>query len=66
MIGNKKEDPKFEVDHHVIISKYKINFARGYTREWSEKVFVTKKIKRSLLWAYVISDLNGKEVFGKL
>ena len=35
-------DPKFKVGDHVRISKYKNFFAKGYTRNWSEEVFVDK------------------------
>ena len=40
---NKKES-KFEVGDHVRISKYKNIFAKGYTPNWSEEVFVVSKI----------------------
>ena len=30
------KDPKFEFGDHVRISKYKNNFAKGYTLNWSE------------------------------
>ena len=36
-------DPKFKVVDHVRISKYKNVFAKGYTPNWSEEVFVIKK-----------------------
>ena len=39
-------DPKFKVGNHVRISKYKNNFAKGYTPNWSEEVFVIKKNKK--------------------
>ena len=42
-INNK--DPKFKVGDHVRISKYKNIFANGYMPNWSEEVFVIKKIK---------------------
>ena len=32
--------PKFQVGDHVRISKYKNIFAKGYTPNWSEEVFV--------------------------
>ena len=35
-----EKDPKFKVDDHVIISKYKNTFAKGYARNWSEEIFV--------------------------
>ena len=39
--GNDK-DIKFKVGDHVTISKYKNIFAKGYTPNWSEDVFVIK------------------------
>ena len=37
--------PKFKVGEHVRISKYKNIFAKGYTPNWSEEIFVIKKFK---------------------
>ena len=37
--------PKFKVGDHVRISKYKNIFAKGYTQNWSEEVFIVSKIK---------------------
>ena len=31
---------------------------------WSEEVFVIKKIKNTVPWTYVINDLNGEEITG--
>ena len=36
--------PKFKVGDHLRISKYKSIFAKGYTPNWSEEVFVIKKV----------------------
>ena len=58
------KDPKFKVGHHVRISKYKTIFAKGYTPNWSEEVFVIKKVKNTVPWTYVINDLNGEEIMG--
>ena len=65
-IGKKvnDKDPKFKVGDHVRISKYKKIFAKGYTPNWSEKIFVIKGIKNTVLWTYVINDLNGEEIIG--
>ena len=52
------KDPKFKVGDHVRISKYKSIFAKGYTPNWSEDVFVIKKVNNTVLWTYVINDLN--------
>ena len=61
-INNK--DPKFKVGDPVRISKYKNIFAEGYTPNWSEQVFVINKFKNTVLWTYVIIDLNGEEITG--
>ena len=55
-------DPKFKVGDHVRISKYKNIFAKGYTPNCSEEIFVIKKIKNTVPWTYVIDDLNGEEI----
>ena len=51
-----KKDPKFKVGDNVRISKYKNIFAKGYTPNWSEEVFVVSKIKNTVPWTYVVSD----------
>ena len=61
-INNK--DPKFKVGDHVRISKYKNIFAKGYTRNWPEEVFVIKKIKNTVPWTYVINGPNGEKITG--
>ena len=61
-INNK--DPKFKVGDRVRISKYKNIFAKGYTPNWSEEVFIIKKVKNTVPWTYVINDLNGEEIIG--
>ena len=48
-----EKDPKFKVNDHVKISKYKNIFAKGYAPYWSEEVFVIKKIKNTVLWTYL-------------
>ena len=57
-------DPKFKVGDHVRIWKYKNIFAKSYSPNWSEEVFVIKKIKNTVPWTYVIDDLNGEEITG--
>ena len=57
-------DPKFKVGDHVRISKYKNIFAKCNTPYWSEEVFVSKKIKNTIPWTYVINHLNGEEITG--
>ena len=58
------KNPKFEVDDHVRISKQKNIFAKEYILNWSEELFIIKKIKNTLPWTYVINDINGEEIIG--
>ena len=53
------KDPAFEVGDYVRISKCKNIFAKGYSPNWSEKVFVIKKVKNNVPWTFVIEKLNG-------
>ena len=44
----KDNDPKFKIGDHVRISKYKNIFAKRYTSNWSEEIFVIKRIKKTV------------------
>ena len=57
-----EKDPKFKVGYHVQISKIKNLFAKWCTSNWSEEIFIVKKLKNTVPWTYIISDLNGKEI----
>ena len=59
-----EKDSKFKVGDRVRISKYKNVFAKGFTQNWSEEAFVLSKIKNTVPWTYVISDLNGEKIPG--
>ena len=48
----------------IRISKYKNIFAKGYTSNWSEGIFIIKKGKNTAPWTYIINDLNGEEIIG--
>ena len=58
------KDPKFKICDILRISKYKNIFAKAYNPNWSEEVFVIKKVKNTVPWTYVISNLNGEEIVG--
>ena len=60
-----EKGPKFKIHDIVRISKYKNIFAKGYTPNWAEEVFVIKKVKNTVPWTYVINDFNGEEIFGR-
>ena len=59
-----KKDPKFKIGDHVRISKYKNIFAKGYTPNWSEEIFISSKINNTVPWTYAISDMNGEDITG--
>ena len=53
---------KFKVGDAVRISKYKNIFAKGYTPNWSEEIFVIKKVKNTVPWINVIMILMEKKL----
>ena len=57
------KDSKFKVGDHVRISKYKNIFAKGYTTNWSEEIFVIKNLKIQFQ-GHVIKDLHGEGIIG--
>ena len=59
---NNYQDSTFKIGDIVRISKYKNIFAKGYVPNWSEEVFVIKKVKNTVPWRYVVRDLNGEVV----
>ena len=52
-----EKDPKFKVGDHVWISKFKNVFAKGYTPNWSQEIFIVKKIKNTVPWTYCALDI---------
>ena len=67
IVSSKKindKNPKFKVCDTVRISKYKNNFAKGYLPNWSEEVFVIKKVNNTVPWTYVINDHNREDIVG--
>ena len=50
---------KFKSSDIVIILKYKSIFAKYYIPNWSQEVLVIIKVKNTVPWIHVISDLNG-------
>ena len=61
---NNEKDAKFEVGNQVSISKYKNISSKDYASNWSEEVFVIKKVRNTASWTYVVSDLKGEEIVG--
>ena len=59
---NCKKGPKYEVGDHVRTLKHKNIFAKDYVP--NQKFFLLQKLKNTVPWTYVISDLKGEEVVG--
>ena len=59
---NNLKNPKFKIGDIVRKSKYKNIFAKGYTPNWSQDVFVIKKVKNTVPWTSVVNDFNGEEI----
>ena len=59
-----KKSPNFKIGDPVRVSQYKNVFTKGYTPNWSEKVFVVNKVQNTVPWTYLIYDLNGEEIKG--
>ena len=59
-----KKYPKFKVGDHLRTSKYKNIFAKRYTSNWAEEVFVVSKMNYTVPWTFVINDLNGDLITG--
>ena len=56
------EDHKLKIGDIDGISKYKNIFAKSYALNWSEDVLVIKKVKNTVPWTFVMSDLKGQKL----
>ena len=61
-ITNKKQ--KFKIGDKVKASLLKNTFEKGYTSNWSEKIFIIYDIKTSNVHYYYLKDLNGEKLDG--
>ena len=59
-----KKGIKFKVDDRVRISKFKNIFAKGYTPNWSSKIFIVDKVNDTVPYTYNLKDLNDEEILG--
>ena len=62
-INNK--DPKFEIGDIVRTSKCKIIYGKSYVPNWSEEVFVIKKVKSTLPLLVILKAKKLLELFTK-
>ena len=62
--SSKKTNDKIRNWKLLIVLEYQNIFSKVYTPNWSEEDFVIIKVKNTVLWTYIISDLNGEEIVG--
>ena len=60
----KDQHPKFNIGDIVRISKYKNIFAKCYFLNQPEEVFMIKKVRNTVPWTYIASDLKSLEIVG--
>ena len=61
---NVKESLKFKIGDNVRMSKYKNIFVKCYVSNWSEEVFVIKKVENAVPWKNVNSNVTGEKLAG--
>ena len=61
-IETSSKAPKFKVNDTVRITKYKNIFNKGYTENWSRKIFFTQSVLNTNPWTDKIKDLNGEKI----
>ena len=59
-VDKNDKDPEFKVGDYVKISKHRNISAKEYTPNQPKEVFVTKNVKNTVLWTYVIEDIVDK------
>lgn len=60
-----KKEIRFKAGDYVRIAKYKGVFDKGYTRNWTNEIFIVKKVFMNNQITYEIEDLNGEIIEGK-
>ena len=64
-LKNVKNKIKFNINDRVRISNYKRKiFDKGYTPNWTEKIFIIDKIEPTTPITYKLKDLNNEEIKG--
>ena len=58
------KDPNFKIGDDVRTLKYQNIFEKACLQIFQQKIFLLRKVKSTVPWAYVISDLNSEEVVG--
>ena len=61
-IETNPKSPKYKVNYRVRVTKYKNIFRKGYTENWSRKVFTIDFGLTTNLWTYKIKDLHIEKI----
>ena len=56
--------PKFKVDDWVRITKYKNSFSKGYTENWSRKIFIIDFVLKTNPSMNKMNDLKVEKILG--
>ena len=59
-----EKSARYNVGDRVRISKLKNIFAKGYTSNWSNEIFIISKTNDTVPCTYNLKDLNGEEIIG--
>ena len=59
-----EKDSRFKVGDRVRIYKFKSTFAKGYTTNWSNEIFIVDKVNDTVPYTYNLKDLNDEEIIG--
>ena len=56
--------PKFRVGDIVRIHRWKSHFEKGYTKRWTNELFIIFDVLNIVPWTYTLYDLYGEEILG--
>ena len=63
-IESNPKAPKFKVDDWVRITKYKNSFSKGYTENWSRKIFIIDFVLKTNPSMNKMNDLKVEKILG--
>ncbi|KAK4873511.1 hypothetical protein RN001_015540 [Aquatica leii] len=58
------QNNKFSLGDYVRISKYRNAFEKGYTPNWSNEIFIIRKVKLTNPTTYLLKDIKGDDILG--
>lgn len=63
----KKREAKFKIGDFVRLSKYRVEFDKGYTPNWSTEIFKIRKIQYNTdPITYLLSDYQNQDIKGAI